>query len=207
MRGSRNEGWPCASLMRHSDRTNTSGAQVVGDMRHAIRIVIGGLLGLVIASSAALASDARTATALNLREGPGTNYARIATMPAGAIVDVKGCRGGWCGVIWKGRKGYASQRRLAADYAQLVEPEVWPIFPAYPYRAGHYPKADWYDDMPPYTAISPSFYRKRFLMMAQERDRYRYVPHIFRGNSGFADDGPIDYVDTRAAITSLRDSE
>jgi len=66
----------------------------------------------------------------------------------------------------------------------------WPIFPPYPYRAGHYPKADWYYDMPPYVAIKPSFYRKRFFMMAQERNRYRYMPNIFSGYS--ADEG-IDY--------------
>lgn len=173
-----------------------------------MRIVLGGLLGLILAGGTALAGDATTVTALNLREGPGTDYVRIATMPRGAIVDVKGCRSGWCGVIWKGHKGYASERGLASDYADFVEPEVWPIFPAYPYRAGYYAKADWYYDMPPYTAITPKFYRRRFLMMSQERDRYRYAPHIFRGNTGFADSGPIDYVDIQAAsATALDDPE
>lgn len=178
-------------------------------MKHAVRIVIGGFLGLLVAAGAAHARDASTVTSLNLRNGPGTGYARIATIPAGAPVDVKGCRGGWCGVVWQGRKGYASQRGLAlgnAGYAEVAEPDVWPIFPAYPYRAGHYPKADWYFDMPPYTAISPKFYRRRFLMMAQERDRYRYTPHIFRGYEGY-DDTPIGYVDTRAAASALRDPE
>jgi hypothetical protein len=37
--------------------------------------------------------------------------------------------------------------------------------------------------MPPYVAIKPSFYRKRYFMMAQERNRYRYMPHIFSGYS------------------------
>ena len=45
--------------------------------------------------------------------------------------------------------------------------EFWPIYPPYPYRAGHYPKADWYYDMPPYVAMKPSFYRKRYFMMAR----------------------------------------
>ncbi|WP_108680918.1 SH3 domain-containing protein [Methyloceanibacter sp. wino2] len=180
-----------------------------------LRTVIAGLIGLVLgagvlAMDTAQATEAATATALNLRDGPGTGYAKIATMPAGSPVKVKGCRDGWCGVIWRGRKGYASQRGLAlgyADYAELVEPEVWPIFPAYPYRSGYYSKADWYFDMPPYTAISPKFYRKRFLMMAQERDRYRYVPNIFRGGSGYYDDTPIGYVNTQAAAAALRDPE
>lgn len=173
-------------------------------MRHAIRIVVGGLVGLVMATGAALASDARTATALNLREGPGTGYVRIATMPAGARIDVKGCRGGWCGLIWNGHKGYASQRGLLLANAEVVEPEAWPIFPPYPYRAGHYPKADWYYDMPPYTAISPSFYRKRFFMMAQERDRYRYMPHIFRGSSAYGDGGRIEDIDLQGVSSSIR---
>jgi len=173
------------------------------------RTLIAGFIGLFLAVGVAQATEATTATALNLRDGPGTGYARIATMPAGAPVKVKGCRDGWCGVIWRRHKGYASQRGLAlgyADYAELVEPEVWPIFPAYPYRAGYYATADWYFDMPPYTAISQKFYRRRFLMMAQERDRYRYVPNIFRGQTGY-DDSPIGYVNTQAAAAALRDPE
>lgn len=178
-------------------------------MGYGLRSAIAGFIGLVCAAGAAQATEATTATALNLRDGPGTNYARIATMPAGAPVKVKGCRSGWCGVVWRGQKGFASQQGLAlgyADYAELVEPEVWPIFPAYPYRSGYYAKADWYFDMPPYTAITPKFYRKRFLMMAQERDRYRYVPHIFRGSAGY-DSGPIAYIDVRQAGAALRNPE
>jgi Bacterial SH3 domain len=168
---------------------------------------MGALLGLMIAAGSAWALDATTATALSLREGPGNNYYKIATIPAGAQVDVKGCRGGWCGVIWQGNRGYASQRGLLLETAQVVEPEIWPIFPPFPYRAGHYPKADWYYDMPPYTAISPSFYRKRFFMMAQERNRYRYMPHIFHGSGAYGDGGgPIEDVDIQGVAASLRGS-
>ena len=184
-------------------------------MRHAVGIVVGGLLGLAMLAgaalaTAALASEARTATALNLREGPGTSYARIATMPAGATVEVRGCRQGWCGLVWNGRKGYASRRNLlfaqAEVHAEVVEPETWPIFPPYPYRAGHYPKADSYFDMPPYTAVSPSFYRRRFFMMAQERDRYRYMPHIFRDSGAYGDGGgPIDDVDIQGVSAAVGD--
>ena len=88
---------------------------------------------------------------------------------------------------------------LGAAWAQ--EPEIWPIYPPHPYQAGHYPKADWYDKMPPYTAISPSFYRKRFFMMSQERNRYRYQPHIFRGSG---DGGPIEDVDIEGIAKGLR---
>ena len=79
---------------------------------------------------------------------------------------------------------------VCAGSTETRADEYWPIYPPYPYRAGHYPKADWYHDMPPYVALKPSFYRKRYFMMARERNRYRYMPHIFSGPS--ADEG-IDY--------------
>ena len=69
---------------------------------------------------------------------------------------------------------------LVSVTAALPE-EVIPVFPRYPYRAGHYPTVDAYWDLPPYAAIDPSFYRWRFFLTAQERNRYRYVPHIFHG--------------------------
>lgn len=84
--------------------------------------------------------------------------------------------------------------------------ELWPIYPPYPYRAGHYPKADWYHDMPPYVALKPSFYRKRFFMMAQERNRYRYMPHIFRGYRGYGDDEGIEEVDVQSIGATLGDA-
>jgi hypothetical protein len=172
----------------------------------SIRLVTGFLLGLVIATGAASARDATTATALSLRDGPGTKYARMATVPAGARVDVRGCRDGWCGLVWNGYRGYAIQRGLLLASAEVLEPEVWPIFPPYPYRAGHYPKVDWYYDMPPYTAIAPSFYRKRHFMMAQERNRYRYMPHIFHGSGAYADRGPIEDIDIQGISAGVRSS-
>jgi SH3 domain-containing protein len=175
-------------------------------MAISLRLLMAAMV-VLLGAGAASARDAATATALSLREGPGANYYRIATIPAGARVDVKGCRDGWCGVIWDGYRGYASQRGLLLRTAELVEPEIWPIFPPYPYRAGHYPKADWYHDMPPYTAISPSFYRKRFFMMAQERNRYRYMPHIFRDSGAYGDGGgAIADVDIQGVAAGIRES-
>jgi len=87
--------------------------------------------------------------------------------------------------------------------AKAQDDELFPIFPPYPYRAGHYPKADWYHDMPPYVALKPSFYRKRYFMMAQERNRYRYMPHIFRG---YSDGERIDDVDIQGVSATLKGS-
>ena len=56
-----------------------------------------------------------------------------------------------------------------------------PVYPAYPYRTGHYPTADSYYDLPPYAVISPRWYRKRYFLTLRERGRYRYVPNVFRG--------------------------
>ena len=78
-----------------------------------------------------------------------------------------------------------------------------PVYPRYPYRSGHYPKADWYYQLPPYAAIVPRFYRKRFFMMAQERNRYRYMPHIFHG---YSDGEQIEDIDIQGIGDSLESS-
>lgn len=69
----------------------------------------------LFAATSALAASALVTTDLNLRTGPGTRYARITAMPAGAIVDVRGCTAGynWCRVNWRGYDGWASARYLA----------------------------------------------------------------------------------------------
>jgi hypothetical protein len=92
---------------------------------------------------------------------------------------------------------------VCAGGTEAQADELWPIFPPYPYRAGHYPKADWYHDMPPYVALKPSFYRKRYFMMAQERNRYRYMPHIFRG---YSDGERIDDVDIQGVSGTVGDA-
>src|SRR6476660_1778329 len=72
----------------------------------------------------------------------------------------------------------------------VAGPPAIPVFPPYPYKAGHYPTADAYYNLPPYAATNPSFYRWRHFLLAQERNRYRYMPYIFRGPSGYLEDFP-----------------
>jgi Bacterial SH3 domain len=157
-----------------------------GDMR-SFTIALS-FLALVISAGAALARVGTTTTELGLRKGPSPNTELLLTMPAGAKVSVGACSGAWCKVNWNGYAGYAVKSGLAISAAPLVAVratppgEIVPIYPPYPYRAGYYPKADWYFDIPPYTAIEPSFYRRRYFMMLQERNRYRYMPSIFRGD-------------------------
>jgi uncharacterized protein YraI len=66
------------------------------------------------ALSAGLA-DARPATIAtntNLRQGPGTGFPVITTVPAGSVVEVIRCGGEWCNVTAGGQPGYMIARNL-----------------------------------------------------------------------------------------------
>jgi uncharacterized protein YraI len=93
-------------------------------------------LGLAAATcligGAALAYPAQVSQDLNLRSGPGTNYRILGSMPGGAIVDVEGCRGGWCRVDYRGREGWASARYLGEPRQVRRGPPAHA--PAYGYR-------------------------------------------------------------------------
>ncbi|UQN10240.1 SH3 domain-containing protein [Deinococcus sp. QL22] len=54
----------------------------------------------------------RTTTSLNLRAGPSTTSAKLATLTNGTTVGLIGCGNGWCQVKWQGQKGYVSQQYL-----------------------------------------------------------------------------------------------
>lgn len=77
------------------------------------------VLSLGAANAATITND------LNLRSGPGTRYSVVTTMPAGAYVDVLGCRGSWCRVDWRGRVGYASRSYLARGRGYAAAPRVY----------------------------------------------------------------------------------
>jgi hypothetical protein len=170
---------------------------------------------LLLAASAASAREAKTVVELNLRTGPNAKYDLIGVIPPNTVVYVSYCSRDYCRIDWNGYSGFGRASALQrTEFGPLTgwdaritgnEPDMVPIYPPYPYRSGHYPKADWYYDLPPYTAIDPTFYRRRFFMMAQERDRYRYIPHIFRGYSA---DYDIDYggnVDISGVTPSMED--
>ncbi|MGV1013655.1 MAG: SH3 domain-containing protein [Methyloceanibacter sp.] len=182
-----------------------------------MRLMIRFLMVLAAVSVSTGMAEARvgtTTTALALRAAPSPKAGVLLTMPAGAKVQISTCAHGWCKVSWQSQAGYARQSGLAVQVRRSVARapadggpgELWPIYPPYPYRAGHYPKADWYHAMPPYVAISPSFYRKRHFMMAQERNRYRYMPHIFRGDAYDDNGGAIENVDMQRISGTLRES-
>jgi hypothetical protein len=57
-------------------------------------------------------------TNVNLRQGPGTTYTAITTIPAGAPVEVGDCIGQWCQVTWQGQHGYVIQTSIGQGGAQ-----------------------------------------------------------------------------------------
>jgi uncharacterized protein YraI len=75
------------------------------------------LMGKLMASAGMLALSTGFAAAapavvqndLNLRSGPGIDFAVIAAMPAGTMVNVIGCEAGWCRVALGDTVGFASR--------------------------------------------------------------------------------------------------
>jgi hypothetical protein len=65
-----------------------------------------------LSASCAQAAPALATNNVNMRQGPGTNYPVITTIPGGSTVEVSGCRGEWCSVSWHGQSGYAIAARL-----------------------------------------------------------------------------------------------
>jgi hypothetical protein len=182
-----------------------------------MRLLILSLVAAVAVAAGMGPAQARvgmTTTDLTLRVAPSPRAAVLLTVPAGAKVQISGCSQGWCKISWQSETGYGRARGLAVQERRRVstrpvydpQPEVWPIYPPYPYRAGHIPKADWYHAMPPYVAISPSFYRKRVFLTPQERDRYRYMPHIFHGQRYDDDGGRIEDVNIQGISQALTET-
>ena len=79
-------------------------------MRLATAIAAASLF--VAAGGSALADPGVAKGNVNLRTGPGMDYARIATIPAGARVQILRCPR-WCEVVYAGRRGWASAAYIA----------------------------------------------------------------------------------------------
>lgn len=77
-----------------------------------------------ISGSAALAADGFTTAHVNLRTGPGTAYAAIATLPPRAPVTIFGCLAGygWCDIAWGRERGWASGAYLIAAAPGISAP-------------------------------------------------------------------------------------
>jgi hypothetical protein len=93
-------------------------------------------------------------TNVNLRQGPGTNYTVITTLPAGTPVDVGNCGGQWCQVSAQGQNGYVIASSLGQGGPPpggpppgYAPPPVYygppPYYGPYPYYPGYGPYYGW----------------------------------------------------------------
>jgi len=73
-------------------------------------------------SADAAAGVTRTTMHLNIRRGPGPNYRRVATIPPGRIVNLKGCSGHWCAVTWRRHRGYVNAHYLSTQKITITSP-------------------------------------------------------------------------------------
>ena len=147
-------------------------------------------VALAMSTGTAFAIMVKTNTDVALRMAPNARAELILNLSEGTLVNVGRCSRGWCGVAWNKYDGYVRASALQFHSTPAGGPPAIPVYPPYPYKAGHYPTADAYYDLPPYAAINPSFYRWRHFLTAQERNRYRYMPQIFRGPSGYLERFP-----------------
>jgi hypothetical protein len=104
---------------------------------------------IALSATAAAAAPAVVRSDLNLRGGPGTQYAVVGSLPGGATVDVGSCSGSWCTVAYGGQQGYASRNYLDMGVAGGV---VVPV----PGPSYGYVDPDYYDDG--YYGYGPGYY-------------------------------------------------
>jgi uncharacterized protein YraI len=72
-------------------------------------LAMGAVTALMLAvPTIAEAAWGLTTGSANVRTGPSTAYARIATLPGGAQVWIDGQQGGWYHVVYNGRAGFVS---------------------------------------------------------------------------------------------------
>jgi uncharacterized protein YraI len=103
-------------------------------------VVAGAFVATLVAPAAAFAATAFTTGAVNLRSGPSAGYPRIATIPAGARINVHGCQG-WCSVSYRGYSGYVSARYVSRSMAGPPPAYRRPPPPSWGWQA-----RPWWDD-------------------------------------------------------------
>jgi uncharacterized protein YraI len=131
-------------------------------------------LAALLATAAALAIPAAaeaayTASSVNLRTGPGTNYGIIVTLPAGTYVAVGSCQYGWCSVSTNGYNGW-----IASSYIGGGGPPSYPQ--TYVYQAPP-PPPTVYIAPAPYAYPAPYVYPRPYY---RPRPNY-YFNFGFRG--------------------------
>lgn len=72
-------------------------------------------MAVVVFLPAAQAAPGTVTSNVNVRQGPGTNYAVVGTVQRGQQVDVQQCQGSWCYVVKQGPDGWVSANYLSAN--------------------------------------------------------------------------------------------
>ena len=147
-------------------------------MRVLIR-VFAAAVALAMSAGTAFAVMGKTNTDVALRTAPTAHAELILNLPEGTLVNVGSCSRGWCGVTWNKYGGYVRASALQFQSTPAGGPPAIPVYPPYPYKAGHYPTADAYYDLPPYAATNPSFYRWRHFLTARSETATATCPTYF----------------------------
>ena len=87
---------------------------------------------LAFSTTLAAAAPAALERNANVRAGPGTNYPVIATLPAGATVDVNGSTGSWCQVNTSAGQGFVACSLLGGGSGAVA------VAPGYGYDDDYY---------------------------------------------------------------------
>lgn len=86
--------------------------------KHLLNIATGiavAATAVVVFLPAAQAAPGMVTNNVNVRSGPGTNYAVVDTARRGQQVDVQQCQGSWCFINTSGASGWVSARYLSAN--------------------------------------------------------------------------------------------
>ena len=160
-------------------------------MRYMASMASGAAVAVLAATLAGAAAAAAVPAIVDrsakLRSGPGAGYQIVATLPRGTAVDVRGCRVGWCEIVWSGGRGYIGQTLLVLA--------GMPSALAAPAGAGHedgydYPGFDY-----PGTAYAPTFsmttvprWSHRRWMRGQRAANWRALPPQITAPAGRSPD-------------------
>jgi uncharacterized protein YraI len=113
----------------------TGSAFIVKEYHMRTKSLIAGvsaLAAVIAAPSMAMALQAVAVTDLNMREGPGSQYAVVGTIPSNGQVEILGCleEGNWCQVNVQGNQAWAYSEYLAVTEGgqQVYVPQARTVF-------------------------------------------------------------------------------
>jgi len=79
-------------------------------------------LAMIASTAAAMAAPAVATGSVNVRSGPSTQYQRVDSLQRNQVVEVTGCRGGWCYVEKRGADGWVSANYLKPVTVRSTRP-------------------------------------------------------------------------------------